>query len=165
MRALAAPLLLFFMCAPAPAADKPAQTVSPLLRFFEGRTRGDVRVRIILSTPRSLQVESVGTIDTDGTLILSQRIEEPSKPTRTREGRLSEVAPGRFAGTLSDATGPVTGGLEGDTLRLRYRIPGNLNIDQRITLAPDGRSARNRSTIRRMNLIVGTISETITKLD
>lgn len=165
LRALAAPLLLFSISAPAPAADMLAQTPSPLLRFFEGRTHGDVMVRIMLSGSRRLQVESVGTIDSDGTLSLSQRIEESSKPPRTREGRLSETAPGRFAGTLTDATGLVTGTQEGDTFRLRYRIPGNLTIDQRITLAPDGRTARNRATIRRLNLIVGTISETITKLD
>lgn len=167
VRALLSPLLLLFILSPlpAPAADAPAPSISPLLRFFEGRTSGEVVLRVMLSAPRSLHVESVGTLDASGTLSMTQRIDEPSKPSRTREARLIEIAPGRFAGTLSDATGPVTGTLTGDTLRLRYRIPGHLSVDQRITLAADGRSARNRSTIRRMNIVVGTITETITKLD
>jgi hypothetical protein len=150
---------------PPPAAHAPVTSSSPFLRFFAGRTRGEGELRVIFRAPRRLHVESVGTLDVHGTLNLIQRIEEGTKPSRTREGRLREVAPGRLSGSLSDASGPLTGIATGNGVSLRYRMTGGLRVDQRITLAADGRTARNRTTIRRLGLVVGTIDETISKVD
>ena len=138
---------------------------SPLLSFFEGRSRGDGVLRVIFRSPRNVHVETVGTLDAEGGLRLVQQIHEQRQPARSREGRLWQVTPGRLAGSLSDARGPVTGSVSGNRMRLRYRIADRLTVDQRVTLAPGGRTAHNRSTISRMGIVVATLDETITKLD
>jgi hypothetical protein len=157
--ALAAPILLA-------AAAAPAQPGAfPMIRFFEGRTEGKGTLKVALSGPRALAVQSRGQMQRDGTLVLRQTIEESGKAPRNREWRIREVAPGRYAGTLTDATGPVTGETQGNRVRIRYRMKGGLDVEQWLTPAPGGRSARNSMTIRKFGLTFASVEETIRKLD
>ncbi len=96
--------------------------------------------------------------------MLEQVINEPGKPPRTRYWRLRETGPGRFAGTLTDAAGPVRIDLLGDRLRIRYKGKNHLNFEQWLT--PTGpRTLSNRMKVRRFGIVVAHLDEVIRKLD
>lgn len=142
-----------------------AATPFPVARFFAGRTEGQGLLRVIMSGSRAIRVSSRGRLQPDGQIMLDQLIHEQDRPPRTRSWRLREVAPGRYAGTLSDAAGPVTGTAAGNRLHLSFPLRGGLLVDQWLTLAPDGRSARNILRVRKFGLTVGALDETIRRLD
>ncbi len=135
------------------------------LGFFEGRSRSAGTLRVMFRSPRIVRVESEGVVGADGGLTLTQRIDEQHRPPRTRTFRLRQVSPGRYAGSLSDASGPVTGEMHGNRLRLDYRMAGGLRVEQRITFAPAGRVARSRINIYRMGMLAGTLDERIGRIE
>ena len=140
-----------------------AVTFDPL-RFFAGRTEGVARLRVMFRHPRAVRVHGVGRPGADG-LVLSQTVEQEGKAATTRRWLLRPVGPDRYAGTLSDAVGPVTADAAGDRLHIAYRTKGRFRIDQWLTLAPDGRSARNHLVARRMGIVVARLDETITRVE
>jgi hypothetical protein len=157
VRAGIAAVMLVSLAAPAEAAFDPVE-------FFRGRTQGEGTLKILFQPAKTLRVDSLGFADKDGTLVIKQVIDEPGKPPRTRYWRLKQIAPGRFAGTLTDAASPVRIEQTGDAVRIRYRAKDNLNFDQ--TLTPSGpKTVRNRMTIKRFGLVVARVDETIRKLD
>lgn len=135
------------------------------LTFFAGRTEGRATLKVILRGARAVRVHGVGTPQPDGSLLLDQTVEQESKPTTTRQWRLTRVAPGRYTGTLTDAIGPVTAETTGNRLHIRYRGKGKIAIEQWLTLGPDGRVADNRLTAKRLGITVAKLHETIRKLD
>lgn len=98
-------------------------------------------------------------------MVLDQIVTQQGKKPERREWRIREVSPGRYAGSLSDATGPVEGDVTGNCLHLSYPMKSGLKIEQRIYLQPGGRTALNRMTIRKLGVTVGHLAETIRKLD
>lgn len=159
-------LLLTFPLLLAAAAPPDASAGTfPVMRFFEGRTEGQGTIKVALGATRTLKVRSRGRIEPDGTLVLVQNVEEAGKPGRTRTWRIRETAPNRFAGTLSDASGPVRGQVQGNRLHLAYRIKGGLDADQWLTLGAGGRSAENAMTVRKFGIVVAKVRETIRKVD
>jgi hypothetical protein len=155
-------MILALLLAAAPAAPPPRFDA---IRFFTGASRGEGHLKVILSRPRAVRVQSRGVVGPGGVLTLDQRIEEEGKPPRTRRWRIREVAPGRYSGTLTDAVGPIVGKARGDRLTLRYRAKGGVAIEQRLTLAPDGRSALNRLSAKKFGVPVARLTETIRRLD
>jgi hypothetical protein len=145
-------------------APAPATPVFDPSRFFAGATRGDASLKIILRSARAVHVQGHGRVTADGTLILDQRVEQEGKAPRTRRWRIRAVGQGRYAGTLTDATGPVTGEATGNRLHLSYSN-GRIRVDQWLTLSADGRSARNRLVARRFGITLARLDETIRKLD
>lgn len=143
------------------AAAAPPAPFQPL-RFFEGRTEGEGRLSIAMRAPALVQVHGRGAFDRDGTLILRQIVDRPGKPSTRRTWRLREVTPGRYSGTLSDATGPVSGEMAGQRLHLAYRMKGGLRAEQWLTSNTDG-SARNTMTIRLRGIVVARLDEHIRK--
>lgn len=133
------------------------------LAFFAGRTEGAATLRIILHHPRAVHVHGTGRPTADG-LILDQRVEQEGKPATTRRWVLRRVAPGRYTGTLTGARGPVTAETLGDRLHIAYRTAGKIRIEQWLTLGPDGQSARNHLTARRLGVVVGRLDETIRRV-
>lgn len=163
---LAAPLLLPG-CVSTPRvqqADASAPAF-PVARFFAGRLEGEGVLRVMVGGSRAVRVSSLGRSEAGGTIRLDQTIREEGEPARTRTWRLREVAPGRYAGTLSDAAGPVVGEAAGNRLHLRFPMAGGMQAEQWLTLAPDGRSARNVLRVRKFGLTVAALDETIRKLD
>lgn len=150
-------MLVALALAAAPPAFDP-------LRFFAGRTEGTGRLHIVMRHPRTVRVHGRGRVQ-GGELVLAQTVDEAGAPLRSREWRIRQIAPGRYAGTLSDAHGPVTGEASGDTLNLRYKAKGGVAIEQRLRLAPDGRSAANRLVARKLGIVVARLDETIRKAD
>ena len=78
---------------------------------------------------------------------------------------MRQVSPGRYAGTLSDAAGPVTGYADGNMLHLRFRMAGGLVAEQKLYLQPDGRTVLNRMTVRKLSVVVAKLAETIRQVD
>ena len=150
-----------------PPVASPAIAAPPnaFAQFFSGRTEGAGRLKIMMRRAVDVRVKSVGRIDRDGTLVLSQVVNEGAKPARSRTWRVRELSPGRFAGTLSDARGPVTGEVAGGRLHLAFTGTDGNGYQQWISFAADGRSARNTLTVRKYGMNVATLEETIRKLD
>ena len=135
------------------------------LRFFAGRTEGRASLHVILRHARAVRVHGVGRRQRDGSLILDQCVEQEGKAATTRRWVLRRVAPGRYAGTLTEAVGPVTAETVGNRLHIRYKGKGKIGIEQWLTLSPDGRSADNRLTAKRLGITVARLHETITKVN
>ena len=79
----------------------------------------------------------------------------------TRQWRFRRLGPNRYAGTLSDAAGPVAGEVQGNMLHLRYPMKGGVSAEQWIYLQPDGRTALNRMRLTKLGITVGRLDETI----
>lgn len=139
-----------------------AASFDPLV-FFSGRTEGRGQLKIVLHATRGVRVHGIGTPTRDG-LVLVQRVEQEGKPATTRRWTLRRTGPGRYAGTLTDAAGPVSVEARGDRLHIRYVTPAHVQFEQWLTLSRDGRVADNVLTAKRFGLTVGRLHETITRL-
>jgi hypothetical protein len=144
--------------APAPGSFDP-------IAFFEGRTEGDGTLRILMRRDEAIAVRSIGRRGADGSLSVRQTITQGSKPPRVREWVIREVSPGRYAGTLTDATGPVTAETEGNALTIRFSMKGGLQAEQRLVLQAGGRSVANVLRVRKLGILVARVDETIRKVD
>jgi hypothetical protein len=129
--------------------------------FFAGPSEGHGTLKIALRGSQSIHVRSFGRVETDGTLVLDQTIARGDEPPATRQWRIRTVAPGRYAGTLSDAAGPVAGETHGNRLLLRFRMKGGLDAEQWLTLSADGRSADNAMTVKKWGVVVARLRERI----
>ena len=140
----------------------PAAAFDPIA-FFTGPSRGTGTIDQVMKGVRKVHVTSVGTPQRDGTLVLKQRVAIDGEPPRDRIWRLRQTGPGRYAGTLSDATGPVTATTSGGAIRIAYSMKGSLKVDQTLTPLPGGRAVDNRMTIRKWGMKVATLKERIEK--
>jgi hypothetical protein len=150
------------------APDERLQAARPVFDpaiFFAGRTVGEGTIDIVFKKAEPLRVQGNGRIEPDGSLILDQVVRRGPRPVERRQWRFRKLGPARYAGTLSDATGPVGASVQGNRLHLRYPMKGGLQAEQWIYLRPDGRSAINRMTIRKLGMVVARIDETIRKQD
>lgn len=145
--------------APAAAANLDA------LVFFSGRTEGEGKLKVVLKAPVPVRVESRGTPDGSGGLILEQLVHEGSKPARKNRWVLRPTSPTTFTGSLTEATGPVRGSMSGRVLKLHYVRKDGLRASHVLTLLPDGRTMTSRMTIRKLGLVVARVEEVIRKLD
>lgn len=152
------PLILSLALLSAPAAATPDFDA---LAFFAGPTEGRGQLRVVMHHAQPLTVHGRGTIAPDGTLVLDQAVEQEGKPTRHRQWYIRATAPGHYAGTLTDAVGPIAGETIGDRLHLTFRMKGGLAVEQWLTLAPNGQSARNVMRVRKLGLVVARLDETI----
>lgn len=152
--------------APAPSggSSAPTPTMAPE-HFFVGGTEGEGTLAVVMRRPHAVHVTGSGHIAPDGALVLAQSVDESGRPRRQRQWSIRQVSPGRYVGTLSDATSPVTGEVDGNLMRLRFRMAGGLAAEQRLYLQPDGRTVLNRMTVRKLGIVVAVLSETIRKVD
>ncbi len=151
-------------CVPMPRIER----VAPAPRFaatefFTGRTEGRATLRVIMRKPTPVAVHGMGRVESDGTLVLDQIVGEAGKPPKKRQWRIRETSPDHYAGTLSDATGGVTGVARGDHLVLRFTMKGGFRAKQFLTLRPDGQSAHNVMVVRKMGMTVAVLDEVITR--
>ena len=161
--ALAALLMLSACTAPVPPeAEQPGPVFDPIA-FFTGPTHGDGTLDQILKDERTITVDSVGKPEVNGSLTLTQRIAMQGDPPRTRVWKLKQVAPGRYTGTLTDASGPVETVAIGRALRIRYPMKDGLLVEQWLTALRGGRALDNRMTVTKWGLRVATLRERIEK--
>jgi hypothetical protein len=161
---LAACIASLALSAPATAEERAAPVFSPL-RFFEGRTEGQGQVKIMFKSSHGVRVHGEGRITPDGALVLVQDVLEEGKPPRRRSWHIRETDPGRYAGTLSDATGPVRLEVIDGRFFVKFRMKGGLGIEQWLTAAPGGQSVHNSMVIRKFGITVAKLEETIRKVD
>lgn len=155
--AAAAVTALLLVAAPAQAAFNPVD-------FFRGRTHGDGRLKIIFQSTKTTSVDSLGTTEPDGSLLLKQVIREADKPPRVRYWRMRQTGPNAFAGTLTDAADPVRVRIVGDQVRIRYKGKDHLDFDQLLTPA-GAREVHNTMKVKRFGFTVAYFEEVIRKLD
>jgi len=159
LRALLPAAAVTLVGASAPAAEP----VKPM-QFFEGRTEGSGVVRVFFK--KAYRTRSIGTgrIQPDGSLLLVQRVEDDGKPPHTRRWKVRQTGPRRFAGTMSEAIGPVTIDQIGARYRFRFKMKGHLAVEQWLAPLPGGKSANNSMTVRKFGVTVGDGEGTIRKV-
>ncbi|WP_420454240.1 DUF3833 family protein [Rubrivirga sp.] len=143
--------------------SRPTPTFDPIA-FFEGPTEGLGTLSVRARSPVLVRVESVGTRRPDGGLSLRQTIRRGGGPTTERTWELAPDGPGRYAGTLTDADGPVEAWADGDRLSIRYGMGGGLSMRQELTLQPGGDLALNLATVRWLGVPVARLSEQIRRV-
>ncbi len=158
-------VLSLLACVGAP----PLATAAPeprfdALAFFSGHTLGVGSLKKILSGAEKTEVHGAGQVE-NGTLVLNQIVKEGDKPVTRRTWRIHRDAPGHYSGTLTDASGPITGEAEGNRLHLAFTLKGGLPTEQWLTLAADGRSAHNITVVKKFGLRVAVLDEEIRKTD
>ncbi|HEY0164048.1 MAG TPA: DUF3833 family protein [Sphingomicrobium sp.] len=156
--------LLPIAAIPLIGASAPAAEPIKPMQFFEGRTEGSGVVRIFLN--KSYRTRSVGRgrIQPDGSLLLVQRVEDHGKPAHERRWKIHQTGPRTFAGTMSEALGPVKIDQVGDRYRFRFRMKGDLSVEQWLAPQPGGKSANNSMTIRKFGVRVGKGEGTIRRV-
>ena len=147
-------------CAPA-ATPAAAQLTFDPVSAFAGRSHGNGTLEVIFQPPQPFHVESRGFIQADGTFRLEQTVQFTGKPPQNRHWLLTRVSPTGYAGTLSDADGPVEGHMAGPQLSLVYPLPGNLTMHQTLTLEPGGKVIDNVGRITFWGVQIGYLHETI----
>jgi hypothetical protein len=155
------PLALAACSASAPAAPP---SFDPLA-FFTGPSRGEGSLKVMAKPRVPIRVESHGTPDGKGGIVLEQTIRQGDKPARQRRWVLHRTSPTTMSGTITDNPGPVKGRMDGNRLLLSYAMKGGLKVQQVLTMQPGGRSIVNRMTVRKFGLPVAHVDEVITKLD
>lgn len=141
-----------------------AERLHDPLRFFEGRTEMVSTVKVIGRISYRSRTLGRGEIRPDGTLHLVQRVQDEGQRPHDRKWRIRQIAPGHFSGTMSEAKGPVTVEEIAGRYRFRFKMKGNLSIEQWLTPLPDGKSARSKITIRKLGMKVATSKGTIRRL-
>jgi carbon monoxide dehydrogenase subunit G len=147
---------------PSPLRAQAARTFDPIA-FFTGSTEGHGTVDEVLASPRKIHVTGSGALKS-GVFVLDQTVRIEGDPATRRQWQLRQTAPGRFSGSVTDATGPVTGVVTGQRMQINYKMKGGMKVEQVLTVAADGRSAANRMKVRKLGIVVATVVETIRKV-
>lgn len=159
-RIIPAATAAFVLAAPSAAARPLVQP----LTFFEGRTESLGTVKIFTKDPYRSRSIGRGRIEPDGSLTLVQQVQDEGKPQHERRWKIRQVASGHFAGTMSEATGPVLIDEVGGLYRFRFKMKGHVSVEQWLSPLPGGSSARNRMTLRKFGMTVGTGDGIVRKL-
>ncbi|WP_374943102.1 DUF3833 family protein [Sphingomonas sp.] len=131
--------------------------------FFAGRTQGTGVLKVAFRGPELTLVEGHGRVAADGTVILDQEVRRGARPATRRTWHLHLDGAGRYSGTLTDATGPVTGQVEGNRLHLSFAMKGGLHAQQWLDLQPGGTVARNVMVVSKFGMPLARLDETITR--
>ncbi len=156
-------LALFMSVVPSEPAQSAERMTEPL-RFFDGRTEMVSLVKVVMQKPYRSRTLSVGHISSDGTLSFVQQIIEDGKPAQQRQWRMRRVSPGTYSGTMSQAVGPVTVQERAGRFLFKFRMKGNLAVEQWITPLSGGNAARSKVTVREFGMRVASSEGLIRKL-
>jgi hypothetical protein len=154
-------LILLTPLSASAGAERPQQ---PALSFFEGRTEMVSVVKVVMKKPYRSRTSGSGRIMPDGSLALVQSIHDEGKAPHSRFWRMKQVAAGRFAGTMSDAVGPVTAQEIAGKYRFSFKLKGNLAVEQWLTPLPGGKAARSKIVVRKLGMRVATSEGTIQRI-
>ena len=153
-------LALAMLMVSAPAA---ADIADPL-RFFEGRTENVGTAKVMFHKPFRTHSTGRGRIERDGSLTLVQRVEDEGKAPRERRWKVRQTGPGRYLGTMTDALGPVAIERVGSAYRFRFKMKGNLRVEQWLKPLADENSARSTTRVKKLGMTVATSDAVIRKL-
>lgn len=105
-----------------------------------------------------------GQIEADGSLLLVQRVQDAGQPAYVRKWQIRRVGPGRYTGTMSQASSVVTIEQVGNRYRFTFRMNGNMSVEQWLTPLPGGLSASSDMTVRKFGLTVARSTGVVRKL-
>ena len=126
-----------------------------------GLSEGEGSLRFIFGQPRAFHVRSDGQSERDGSFTLKQTLAFEGQQTQSRSWSIRQDTPLHYTGTLSDATGVVTGETSGQRLSITYRIKGPFVMHQILERMPDGKTIDNVGHITLFGITVGFMHETI----
>jgi len=132
--------------------------------FFAGHTRGVGSLKVLMKRRKTVTVEGHGALDRDGTIVLDQDVREGDRPATHRTWRLQRTAPGRYAGSLTGSTGPVTADVTDGVLHLDFMMKGGLHAQQWLRLEPGGQASHNRMVVAKFGVPVAVLDETIMRV-
>jgi hypothetical protein len=158
-RAIAPVALFTASLSPAAVAQDPDP-----FSFFEGVTESSGTLKVMMHQPVQTRSIGHGEVERDGSLSLVQRVEDEGKPPYVRRWVIRRSGPGRFVGTMSEATGPVTIDEVGDRFRFRLTMRGGLSVEQWLSPLPGGRSASTSMTVRKFGIAVASSHGTVRKI-
>lgn len=147
-----------------PSDTAHARKTTEPMRFFEGSTEMVSVVKVVMKKPYRSRTIGQGHILPDGTLSLVQQVHEAGKPTQRRHWRIKQTDSDSFRGTMSEAVGPVQVEEINDDFRFKFKMKGNLVVEQWVTPLADGKSARTRMTVRKLGMRVATSEGVIRKI-
>ena len=162
-RAIVAFLALTACTAAAPPEATQAGPAFDPIAFFTGTSHGDGQLDQIMKSARTVIVDNVGTPEADGSITLAQQIVTQGDKPRDRVWRLKQVAPGRYAGSLTDANGPVETVAIGRAIRIRYPMKSGLQVEQWLVALPGGTALDNRLSVTKWGMNVASLHERIEK--
>ena len=158
-------ILSLALAAAAMTGSAAAEGLQAPLKFWEGRTESVGTVKLIMKKAFRTRSIGHGRIRADGSLDLVQRVEEDGKPAKERRWQIHKVGPGRYAGTMTEAKGPVTIDEIGGRYRFRFKMDGGVAVEQWLTPNPDGKSGTNKVVIKKFGMTVGRSEGTVRKLN
>ena len=133
------------------------------LQFFTGHTQGQATLHLVTGTSRRVLVDSHGTPDRHGGLVLDQVTREAGKPASSRRWVLRPAGPNRWSGTLTEASGPVSVERTPAAVVIRYTMHNGANVEQHLQMPPGG-VVDNRLTVSRFGIRLATLDEKIRKV-
>lgn len=129
--------------------------------FFAGRTRSEGAFLGASKPGDRFTGETRGRREPDGATTFDQVIRFDDGKVRRRDFRLVRTGPATLEVTGSEVVGVARGEIGGQTLRLVSTIrsdPANplldVEFEQIMELQDDGRTLRNRSTIRKLGIVL-----------
>ena len=140
-----------------------AQQSDPL-RFFEGRTVDQGVMKVMFKKPYRTFAISEGRIEPDGSLTLTERVEDEGSAPHERRWHVRRTSPGHYVGAMSDALGPVTIDKIGDKYRFELETTDHLSVEQWLTPLPGGMAAMSSTKVRKFGLTVATDNGVIRKM-
>ena len=133
------------------------------LQFFNGKTEMQSVIKVIMKKPYRSRAIGTGRILTDGSLSLAQQVYDEGEPTKQRNWKIRQISPDRYAGTMTEAVGPVTVAEVDGKYRFNYKMKGNLAVEQWVTPL-GGTAAKSVVTVRKFGVKVASSTGTIRKL-
>lgn len=130
-------------------------------RAFSGHSEGQGTLKFLFGSARTFHVVSDGHDQTDGGFRLDQSVTFAGEPAQTRFWIVHNADGNPFTATLSDASGLVTGHVNGSRMQLSYRIKGPLVMQQTLKLSADGATVDNEGRITALGIPIGYLHETI----
>lgn len=134
------------------------------LRFFEGRTVAESSLKIIAKKPVATHTVGHGKIERDGSLTLTQTALHDGKPEKQRHWRVRRAGPDMFKASMNEAVGPVAIERVGNAYRFRFRMKGQLNVEQWVKPLGGGTTARSTMKVKKLGLVVASSEGTIRKV-
>lgn len=138
------------------AASADAVSMRRPLQFFAGRTEMLSVVKVVMKKPYRSRTIGTGRIRRDGSLALLQQVFDEGQPPQLRRWIVRQVRPGHYAGTMSEAVGPVMVDEVGGRYRFQFRMKGNLAVEQWLSPLAGGNAARSSLTVRKFGMQVAS---------
>ncbi|HEY7006772.1 MAG TPA: hypothetical protein VH392_09870 [Sphingomicrobium sp.] len=139
-------------------------SLSQPLQFFSGRTEMISTVKVFAKKPYRSRTLGVGKILDDGSLALIQEVFGEGRAPERRSWKIRQLGPHRYGGTMSEAVGPVVVDEVKGRYRFKFRMKGNLAIEQWLTPVEGGDSARSNLTVRKFGIRVASSTGVVHRL-